>query len=345
MSVATGLDRARSRALPALHGPQIAFQNAVNQLRQGDFAAAEGSARRALIADPLHYRHAGVLGLTQTALGDERAAVDAYALSAKLSWREPLTQAFLAQQAMQSGNWSEAAMRYDALARVDPRSLIARAAAQQLERSAAGRKALFDRVRSDPLWAGPFLEGEALDSEQFARRTERLAGQSLPLGCEKSTPGVERLVREGRHRLAARWWLLHCPAASRASPSSLAFEPSDNSPFRWRRIASGDVAIRQTGAGLVVRNSAPVPKTFLEKPVTMEPGQYRLRFAGQPIGLDVGFGCAREEATAETFAAQGEDIPVPNCRGQTLRVRVEGRGEAAFRGLTLVPAPEAPASQ
>lgn len=253
-------------------------------LRAGEFGAAELAARQAINADPVDPRSAALLGASRLAAGRPAAADQAFRVAARFGWRDPLTQLYFMDAALNDGQPRMAALRLDALLRQAPYFPVRDMLLARFTATEAGRQALAERLALRPAWLDAFLGGGA-DLPVAALEARAGVAEAIPgerLGCARVAPLVTRLVNKGSARSAKQLWLAQCPAAAKgiADPGFAAAGRSSNpTPFEWNLAASGDVSAAPAAApqsGLLARLSAPASRPIAWQMLVLEPGRYRL---------------------------------------------------------------------
>jgi len=336
LAVMSGLDRLGAQA-PALtrlvplplqsNSVRAAAMQAV--LRQQPKTALV-YARRAVAADPVDPAPAGLLGAAYLMNGRPQQAEAAFRIAARFGWREPATQVYWYQAALQSGDLALAVDRADALLRTHPDLPARDLLLQPLESTAPGRAALIVRMAGKPEWLAGYLQPDAeMDEATFARRSvvlADLANSGTQLGCSAVAPFVTQALARGARGDAERVWTGHCPGATvaggLADPGFERFGSDEASPFGWQAGASGDVALRVVGKGggnraLAMRNGGTVSRLVLSQALSLAPGVYRLTGRVKPNRVAGSIGCGAPPGLPRLgdgdMASGGQLLRVPAC--------------------------------
>ena len=332
---ASGLDRlspqapALARLVPLPLRAQASRAGAVQAVVRLQPRTALLNARRAVAADPVDPSANGLLGTAY--LLNQRAdqAEAAFRVAARFGWREPATQIYWYQAALQSGDLALAVDRADALLRTHPDLPERDVLLAPLESTAPGRAALIERMVGRPVWLAGYLSPDSeISDEILARRAlvlTDLARAGTQLGCAAVAPFVSQALARGARRDAQRVWTGHCPGATIAGGlADPGFEEfgDDASPFGWQAGASGDVALRVTDKGggnhaLAMRNRGTVSRMVLSQAVSLAPGVYRLtgKVAAGRVAASVGCGAAPglPRLGDGDLASGGQLLRVPAC--------------------------------
>ncbi len=345
-----GLDRLSlqspglARLVPTSLSAQSARARANTAIALGQPEQALAAAREAVAADPVKPTSTSLLGTAYLLGANDRGAEAAFRVAARFGWREPPTQLYWYEAAIQSGDMPRAVDRVDALLRVRPALPGRETLLAPIESDPAGRAALLHRLKGRPLWLSGYLRPDAsVDDAMFDRRGTvliELAASGTRLGCEAIAPFVDTALARGLRGEAEATWVAHCPGASLAQGLADGgfdrFGSEAASPFGWKAQRSGDVTVRaveeREGSRLLrMRNRASVSRMVLRQALSLEPGIYRLVGRTVPGRVAASLGCGRTP-------------PVPSLvdgdlagGGQTLRVIECPRLEL---GLWLRPGPD-----
>ncbi|HZV09122.1 MAG TPA: O-antigen ligase family protein, partial [Novosphingobium sp.] len=177
----SGLDRATlfSPALidwvPAPFRSTALTMQAAHLYEAQDGRALLPAAGAALARAPMEAANASLLGGAYGLLGRDAEAEQAYAVSARLGWRIPNTQAYWMFRQMELGNGDAAADRWDALLRVNPALHTNLRLMLPVESSISLRPALLRKLAGNPPWLGRYIdEIELLPAEVMSNRAEIL---------------------------------------------------------------------------------------------------------------------------------------------------------------------------
>lgn len=239
-----------ARIEPLLTGTNGLAARAWLALGQGNVAAAEALAGRAVKRQPLNQTALRTLGLALAAQGEGKAADRALRAAGGLGWRDPVTQLYWADVAARAGEVDVAAERYDAVLR-NGQSGVDRAVAGllPLERTPEGRRALAERMTDPSDWQATYLtDVEGLTGEAIAARVALLRSvqrRGRPLDDAA-------LARLASALLGARQEGAALAVATLLPPSSpFAFVPDGvpAEPFRWTLQPAGGLDLSVEGAG------------------------------------------------------------------------------------------------
>ena len=347
LALASGLDRMSAarpdlaRLVPAMSASDAHAARVPPLLRAGQADAAVDAARAALAADPLDMGDAGRLGAVALLTGERDLADRAFTTALRLGWREPATQAWFFAGDMRVRDYRAAARRLDVLLRTDARFPGGDALLAELEARSEAQAALAEVLERGPSWRGDYLQPEGrLPGEALVRRAAFLASAAAPqVGCDGAAAIAGELVDSGERRTAERLWAAQCPTQrigdGIADPNFAGLRSEAASPFGWRRVRSGDVAVRVDAPGLTLANRAPASKLSLVQRVAFGPGEIRLRVSGEAKGdraILVSLDCddtPRLPGRVRGDAlAGGQVLNVPaDCSDQLLGLWVRGRSE------------------
>jgi tetratricopeptide (TPR) repeat protein len=359
LAAASGLDR-MSREAPALarliprplqaHAARSTAALAVTREQPGPALAA---ARRAVAADPVEPASTSLLGTAYLMAGRPAEADAAFRVAARFGWREPPTQVYWYQAALQAGDLPRAVDRADALLRTRPDLSARDRLLEPLESTAAGRAALIVRLAGRPNWLTGYLQpDEQLSDDTLDRRAlvlTELAAAGTRLGCETVTPFVKAALTRGARDNAERVWTGHCPGAvltgGLADGEFERFGRDETSPFGWRSNLSGDVMVRlveknSRERAVQLLNRSAVSRLVLRQAVALEPGTYRLTAAAPAGRVAASLGCGGPppvpSLTDGDPAAGGQVLRVEACSRLELGLWVRpGAGEIELDSVVL----------
>jgi tetratricopeptide (TPR) repeat protein len=334
------------------------LKQAEAQLAAKDAVAASASARRLLEAAPMDGR--GYRVLAQVAVAEERTdqARTLYRIAARRAPRDLQARAWLAQDALERGDPTDALAQIDAVLTLSPGAgaavfpvLVALAADPSFA------DALAEMLRRMPPWRAGMLAalhrakpGDREAADQVLGALQRKGGFS----AEETAVWIEALLREGRWGQAhARW---ATPLVAGGKPLPLLFngdfaQDPGGTGFDWRLPAIPGVIVTfepDQGQGRALRArflGRRVVGAFLEHRLLLAPGHYRLRYRLRTDALrsDRGLGwrlaCDGQAASLATGAPIGGTrgwhvvelaftVPARDCAGQWLRFGNAGAGNA-----------------
>lgn len=168
----------------------------------------------AVAASPLDAGASALLGAVALKAGDPVAAHEAFAVSARLGWRNRAAQLYWVGVGLEAQDYALAAERLDALLRTGQRSAAIDAAILQLEASPAGRAALAAQLLPAPGWRDAFIASTAaLSGTPLARRIavlQRARVGGMPIDCKAVAATVRTLFARGATASAANLWHATC---------------------------------------------------------------------------------------------------------------------------------------
>ena len=336
LAIVSGLDRMSleapglGRLVPSALQAQAARTTASLALARQQPQGVIASARRAVAADPVNPSSTALLGAGYLLNGQPAEAEAAFRVAARFGWREPITQAYWYEAALQASDWARAVDRADALLRTHPGLPARDLVLEPLESTHEGRAALIVRMAGRPTWLVHYLQPENLVSDETVERRSlvliELAAAGTRLGCQDVAPFVNSMLARGIRRAAERVWTGHCPGArltgGLADGGFERFGDEAASPFGWRAMLSGDVSVRPVtnsggGKALQLLNRGSVSRLVLVQALSLEPGLYRLTGKSLPGRIAGSLGCDEPPGlprlTEGDLAAGGQLLRVPAC--------------------------------
>jgi tetratricopeptide (TPR) repeat protein len=267
-------------------------QLALAQLASRGPNHAAALARRSLQIDPLNTAALSAVGLTLDRVGQSDQANRAMTVAGARGWRDPVTQIWLMQHRLATGDYVQGFARADALLRraPGPRPFLFGVVAAAAENPAA-MPPLVERLKADPDWRSAFLT--YLDSADGARaETEiyellhALSRGPAPPSDDEVSGYLMRLAQEGRFADARQAWR----SLSRSAPPGDTpiydgdFEtPRASTPFDWSlndgvgwTATVADAPGRGHGRALRLDYDGTSPPHPLGELLTLAPGAYRL---------------------------------------------------------------------
>lgn len=200
--------------LPARLAPGAAIKTAREAFVSADPMPARARATAAVAASPMDAGASALLGAVALKAGDPVAAHEAFAVSARLGWRNPAAQLYWLGVGLEAQDYALAAERLDALLRTGQRSAAIDAAILQLEASPAGRAALAAQLLPAPGWRDAFIASTAaLSGTPLARRIavlQRARAGGMPIDCKAVAATVRTLFARGATASAADLWHATC---------------------------------------------------------------------------------------------------------------------------------------
>lgn len=355
LAVGNGLDRASARNpelaryVPGFLAAEAHRTAAATALQAGDHSLAVTAATRAVAADPIDPRSTALLGATQLASGQAVKADRSFRVAARFGWRDPLTQLYFMNVALNARQPRLAALRLDAVLRQAPNFPVRDMLLAQFEGTAEGRAALAERLALRPAWTMAYLQHASMLELPALQARAQVVGSlaANPWGCDVIYPLVVRLVLAGGPIEARALWQAHCPSATQgiADPHFAALPLSRAPvPFEWNLVGSGDVSAmpasqtRQGATGLLVRVGGPSPQPVAWQMLVVPAGQYTLSWTAQTDTGKVPDGAFVSLSCTPTGRSPVAALAAPGGKGQYSAVVRIGDGCAApFLTLWLAP--------
>ena len=329
--------------------------------------AAREAARDAVRRDPFDAEAIGLLGEAARQSHDMAAANRAFAVGARLGWREPLTQAYWLDASLARGDVHAAADHLDAILRQAPEYAGRNLLLAPFDATLGGRRELAARLALRPAWAqayfGDTAGPEAGDPLARGEVAELLAGRGLR-DCALIAPVIDGLVRHG-HRDAVRLRLRHCggsgagqglvPVDGRFALANPAHPPT---VLDWHFTSEGAISVAVQprsgipGRALVIDNAGSATLAVAEQPLLLPAGDYLISWrardaAGAPsAAIEVALTCdvAAAPWLAKTLtdprrASYQARVSVPaGCARQRLVLGIAGDVQGAAAGDVAITA-------
>lgn len=257
-------------------------------------ASAIAYARRAILSDPISAQVISIFGQAQLFSEHRSEAHKAFTVAGQLGWRDPVTQMYWLDQALQAGDYKVAAERLDAVLRQSPSDenrdrLLAVVAA-----TTEGRAALAQRLKLAPSWSrGMVRDVHELSADPLLQRVDlvRRTGKGV-WDCAATETMAQRLITLGMLDVAQQVWRMNCETAGSLLYDG-SFEHLDTikptSAFDWQLSTRGDAAIAladdRTGhRSLALEVTAPLTLPIVRQLVVLRPGLYRLTWRTPQTG-------------------------------------------------------------
>ena len=359
LALISGLDRlgaidpVLAGMLPSPMLAQALRNKATNAQSIGDEQNALLLAREAVSRTPIEPASTAVLGAAMLGREDEAGAERVFRAAAKMGWRVPLTQLYWMQASLAANDYSNAALRLDALLRQTPSLVANRKLLDTLEQSDEGRMALASRLAEQPDWLRAYVDDVWNVSPQVLALREAvlvdLASSGHPLGCDRISQFVQREVALDDVEAAHEVWLAHCPDARAGSVYDGNFARAQVSQTRaslsWTFVGTAGIAVlpepgpRPGQTELAVDGTVTRPTVFVRQLQLIRPGTYRVNWSartdrGAPSNrIVVGFDCG---GPVEWQQGQSD--------GKGLRsalLKHDGRCNAPWLSFALAPGSEA----
>lgn len=364
-----------SRALGWLPGHPVALLAlAETQLRRGELAAAEATARRLLAVEPLEGRGFRVLAAAAQQQGRADEALALYGIAVRRSPRDTAARAWLIERYLLAGDYRNALVHIDALLRTSPgQGTTLLPLLVQLSADPRFASALADVLVRRPTWRAGLLGQLATAADPRAGDQVMSAlNQRHGLDRDEFNGWVLALQRQSRWGDAYARWVgsldLH------GKPVPLVFNgdfetPLGNQGFDWHllRIPGVSLVVEQGGgatgsAAHATFRGRPVAQVPLEQPLLLAPGSYRFSarvrtgMLRSDRGLEWAISCVGQgEPIATSERLQGSTawrrismpvvVPGEACPAQWLRLRnpvpagsvQQVSGEIWFDDVAIVP--------
>ena len=339
--------------------PEALLGQATQRLAAGDLDGASTSARQLLQVEPAEGRAYRVLAQVAAAREQREQALTLFRIAARRAPRDLPSRAWLAQDALQRGDLTDALVQIDRVLSLSPGAAgNVYPVLVQLAGDPAFVEALADTLRTRPAWRPGLLAalrhpktGHPANADAVLGALQRRGG----LDAEESAAWIETLLRDGRWGEAHARWAAPFVAGGKPLPllynGDFAQVPSGQG-FDWRQPAvAGAILEYEPGAGagrtlharfLGRRIAGPL----LEHALLLAPGEYawsfRRRFEGlrSDNGLQWILACAgqgnqvlaRSQPLVGSRAWQDEllafTVPAGGCQGQWLRLSNAGSTRA-----------------
>lgn len=351
LALLSGLDRLSSSEArmagikPAYFSPVAARSLARVALTANQPNQAEIWARRALTAEPLDPGSSALLGAALYAQGHLARADDAFVVAGRLGWREPITQLYWMQIALNRGATEIAAQRLDAVLRQMPGFPHGDQLLGQFTNSDAGRRALAARLARRPAWLTTFIKPTAgIDPGQLRERAAML-GLLAPqvLNCGEVATLIDRLAQQGDVDQGLKMWRSACFAGK---VQGLLPDPGfaeatlgeQRTLFDWNFPADANLSVELLpGAGgtqkLRARVTAASSRAVTQQLLALPPGGYRLSWNAKD---DSGAAAARFTASLGCGTPQTGGTPAKLVDLQQARFSVDLNADPGCPGQLLV---------
>lgn len=216
------------RLLPARLAPGASIRAAREAFVSADPMSARARAAAAVAASPMDAGASALLGAVALKAGDPLAAHEAFAVSARLGWRNSAAQLYWLGVGLEAQDYALAAERLDALLRTGQRSAAIDAALLQLEASPGGRSALAAHLLPASNWREAFVASTgALSGTPLARRIavlQRGRAGGMPVDCKAVAATVRTLFDRGARKAASDLWRAACAPLSETESRAGNFE-------------------------------------------------------------------------------------------------------------------------
>jgi hypothetical protein len=208
------------------------------------------------------------------------------------------TQIYWMQRAMELGDFDVAAMRLDALLRLDHSFQRNYLFLRPAEQYPPMRQAFLKRMTGRPPWLEDYISDvSGFKGDQFSSRVALLSetpSVGLVAGCKAISRVINQMTSRNALPEAYSLWRAHCPQA-RTYITDPAFEflgvdENETTMFGWHLQTSGSLSYDRATADktmLSVTNVGPTIGGFIKQFVMAPPGDYRIRWYSSK-GKDLG---------------------------------------------------------
>lgn len=349
--------------------PEALFRRAESDLAGKRLAAAEATARHLLKVAPIDGRGFRLLAQVADARGERGRALVLYRIAARRAPRDQPSHAWLIQSALMRGDTAEAVAHIDQLLTHSGSGAKLYEAVIQLSADPGFADGIAVLLAQSPEWRPAMLAALKRARGEDRIGADRLMGAMQRIGALDTADfdaWIESLLKD------ARWGEAHARWAAPMIADGISIPPLFNgdfarvprgSGFDWRILVRPGVLVDVVpgqGDRQALQLSflgTRVGGTFLEHPLLLSPGRWRLRYRLRADALrsDSGFAwsisCAEGKrirlfesgpvAASDDWRSSEHEFTVPAqaCTGQWLRF-----GNAGVPGKTGKPG-KAPSSQ
>jgi O-antigen ligase len=326
-------------------------KRATESLLGGNLPAAAADARTALALSPMSLPAIRTLGIIDSSAGQNDRSFALMGVAAVLGWRDTLTQMWVMQAAIRSGEGDKAVQRAEAMLRQDTLTMPAFTMLIEGAANKAVLAPLVQQLAQNPDWRRKFLvNGGQLEPKQFGPFETILlalkATRSPPTPTE-TTPFIRRLTASGEPDRAAKLWGQLRGSAPVANGEFEQLDRGDAAaPTSWDVPASLDIKVAiarppvaREGNALHAYLSGTEAKVIAQS-LMLAPGRYQLIYwiaddagsSGAPVAWEIacrGQPSGRVVSTAQGALPSGKwrpmqgvfDVPIQDCSTQELRLR------------------------
>ncbi|WP_188053191.1 hypothetical protein [Sphingosinithalassobacter sp. CS137] len=316
-----------------------------------DTTRVRALAVRALQRDPTSVTAAATLGILAAMADDDARAVGAFTYAQSLSRRDPTTNLWMIEHAVQAGDVRSALANYDRamLTSRSLRPLLTTTLAQATSDPAVFAE-LAPMVRRRPLWwadyVSAFITSSPTPARTFPRMFALLAlNPQVPREREWLKAAMHRLIDEKAYATAAAFYRATVPGSVGLLRNGSFEAANDFPPFDWQFTDTPELLARQEaasgaggGAALLVEVQRDRGGLAAQQLLTLAPGQYRLTgHVGAPDAIAV----ANARLALRCYRSPGElasiTLPTPRDAGANfgLSFRV-GPNDCAVQTLDLL---------
>lgn len=259
---------------------------AITAFVQSGPKSAIGMAGRAILSDPISAQPISLLGRSQLYAKQAQEAQRTFEVAGQLGWRDPMTQIYWLDQAVQTNDLKVAAERLDALLRQNPRDENRDRFLAIVSATPEGRAALAQRLKARPTWTEVYASDVSdLPPDQLSQRVDTMARAGKGVwDCPTAAIFTQKLIDATMFPEAQSVWRENC-----ATSSSLVFDGGFDQldttrakpGFDWQLSGRGDVDVRATSDGsgnrrLDIEVIAAQTLPVLTQLIVLSPGTYEL---------------------------------------------------------------------
>ncbi len=263
--------------------------------KREDQATLTDLSRRALRAEPYNPVALRTIGLFAAFEKKEAQADALFSMAAKFSLRDLFTHAWLFENRLTTGRYTEAFSEADILLRQRATNwdVVVPMLAQRLKDPRVVEP-MARMLATRPSWRGALLlelANPKVDLEAGHALLARLAALGSPPTTDEATPYFQRAAAETRLPLLHRRWMAMLPRATRIKAGGLLRDGDFTGldvppPFGWRFFPDGGVIVEMgeslipgQGRALYISYPGDQQATFAEQQLVLPAGRYR--FAGR----------------------------------------------------------------
>ena len=303
--------------------------------------------RRPIPADTLY-----MASLAAVEAGEDDVADATMGLAASRGWRVTLPNLLALQGAFMGEDWEGSVLRLAALVRMNSTPEVTSQGLSLIAEREAGREAIANYAATDPKFAF-FALRSSIDSVKLTSAVDiidRIRAKGGEFTCPDLAWVTGALLRRAAADEANNLWPKRCviadPADTSLNRKSLAAGSAD--PFGWQWKKSPGLSRTFRGGEVEIRNSDPLEKTFATRVITLDPGNYVVRWErgegatgsdvmAQEVEVSLAVSCYPRSAMADlVFRGTEYELTISEaCPVQQLDLRM-GRGKAVLRNFVIV---------
>jgi hypothetical protein len=314
-------------------------------LVHGQYGDAIAAARSAILQRPMDQSALATLGAGHFARNEFEQAYRAFLVSAKLGWRDPVTQRYWIDQSLGQNASAPAAQWIDAMMRVDGLPGNGQNALAVLEATSKGRDAVLARVSIQPPWFDDW--GRYIAQLDDSAATNRIASiaRARRAGMAISRDAIARaaanLFAQQRFQTALALWVTaetpgNLPRTGLWDNDFSLRDPNTiPGPFDWTLSENGSTELTidsdDGGTWLTASSDSTLAQGVANQATVLPPGPVRLSWKtkgreGVPSALYPRMRClTRAQVTTTDDGSDGDmrwvDMNIPDgCPAQTVTI-------------------------